>query len=74
MDTFTLIWWTHFEMLERKHMHSVFDMMNEHLKIWKQAKEFDYYPDIDAAMGCQLSIVLTQHPVLYSGNAMEGCP
>mmetsp|Transcript_19979 Transcript_19979/g.29446 ORF Transcript_19979/g.29446 Transcript_19979/m.29446 type:complete len:622 (+) Transcript_19979:190-2055(+) len=52
----------------------VFDMMNEHLEIWKHAKESDYYPDIDAAMGCPLSIVLTQYPVLYSGNAKEGYP
>lgn len=41
---------------------------------WKQARENDFFPTIESAVGCSGSVLLTQYPYIFSGNAKNGCP
>jgi hypothetical protein len=49
-----------------------FDMMQGNLDTWKDGKSHDFYPDVDAALGCPVSVFLTQFPLLHYGISKSG--
>jgi hypothetical protein len=51
-----------------------FAYMDKHVERWNEAKKHDFYPDVSAAVGAPLSVLLTQFPSLYLGFAREGYP
>lgn len=51
-----------------------FAMMDESIGHWNEAKQHDFYPTVEAAVGCPPSVFLTQYPYLFAGNAKNGAP
>lgn len=49
-----------------------FTMMDGNLDTWKEGKKHDFYLDLEAAVGCPLSVLWTQFPFLYHGVAKNG--
>ena len=41
---------------------------------WTKFKQHDFYPTIEEAVGCPGSVLLSQYPYLFWGNARNGCP
>lgn len=52
----------------------VIKMVEEATETRKSAKQMDFYPEPEAALGCDMSIYFAQYPQLYSGFAKNGCP
>ena len=50
------------------------EMIEQSMSSWAVFKEHDFYPTIEDAVGCTGSVLLTQYPYLFSGNAKNGCP
>lgn len=48
------------------------DMMAGNLDTWKEGKAHDFYPNLEAALGCPPSVLLTQLPLLQWGTAENG--
>lgn len=50
------------------------EMVEEAMPAWTHFKQHDFYPTIEQAVGVPGSVLLTQYPYLFSGNARNGCP
>jgi len=51
-----------------------FEMMSEHIDIWREASINNFYPDMANDIGLRMSDLLTQYPFLYMGNGRQGFP
>lgn len=49
-------------------------MIQESLEAFQHFKRHDFYPTIEEAVGCPGSVLMTQYPYFFSGNAKNGCP
>lgn len=56
------------------HLKDVWKHMDKHVAAWEAAAQHDFYPNVEAATGAPLSVLLTQFPSLYYGNSKEGYP
>lgn len=52
----------------------VFGLLDEAKEYFIKAKEHDFYPDLEQALGVSRSIFLSQYPAVFYGNAKNGCP
>lgn len=52
----------------------VIKMIEEATQTRDVAKKVDFYPEPEAALGCDMSTYFAQYPQLYSGFAKNGCP
>lgn len=50
------------------------EMIDASMSTFQRYKRHDFYPTIEQAVGCPGSVLLTQYPYLFSGNAKNGCP
>lgn len=56
------------------HVEKTFHYMDRHTSKWEEAAKCDFYPDSQKAVGAPMSVLLTQFPSLYFGNARAGYP
>lgn len=52
----------------------VFAMLDEAKDAFAVAKEKNFYPDLEEALGFSRSVFLSQYPAVFSGNAKNGLP
>ena len=52
----------------------VFELLDESRDHFAKAKEHDFYPDLEKALGFSRPVFLSQYPAVFCGNAKNGCP
>jgi hypothetical protein len=52
----------------------VFDLLDEAKEHYAKAREADFYPDLEKALGISRPVFLSQYPAVFCGNAKNGCP
>mmetsp|Transcript_32706 Transcript_32706/g.68793 ORF Transcript_32706/g.68793 Transcript_32706/m.68793 type:complete len:469 (-) Transcript_32706:1998-3404(-) len=52
----------------------VFELLDEAKEHYAVARENDFYPDLEKALGFSRPIFLSQYPAVFSGSAKNGCP
>lgn len=57
------------------HVDHVFQMMEEGVQAWRNARKHNFFPDPSEAIGgAPLRVLLTQYPALYYGYGKNGAP
>mmetsp|Transcript_14976 Transcript_14976/g.31756 ORF Transcript_14976/g.31756 Transcript_14976/m.31756 type:complete len:340 (+) Transcript_14976:244-1263(+) len=52
----------------------VFELLDEARPHYNAARENDFYPELEKALGFSRPVFLSQYPAVYCGNARNGCP
>ncbi|KAL7537694.1 hypothetical protein ACHAWF_005873 [Thalassiosira exigua] len=52
----------------------VFELLDQAKVHYAKAKEHDFYPDLEKALGVSRAVFLSQYPAVFCGNAKNGCP
>lgn len=52
----------------------VFELLDEAKDYFVKARENQFYPDLEQALGVSRSVFLSQYPAVFYGNAKNGCP
>ena len=52
----------------------VFELLDEAKEHFAKAKDHDFYPDLEKALGFSRPVFLSQYPAVFCGNAKNGCP
>ena len=52
----------------------VFGLLDEAREHYAAAREHDFYPDLERALGFSRAVFMSQYPAVFSGNAKNGCP
>ena len=52
----------------------VFELLDEAKKHYTNAKQNDFYPDLEQSLGVSRPVFLSQYPAVFAGNAKNGCP
>lgn len=53
---------------------AVFQLLDEARHHYEEAKQHDFYPNLEDSLGFSRAVFLSQYPEVYSGNARNGCP
>ena len=51
-----------------------FELLDEAKEHFAKARDNDFYPDLEQALGFQRPVFLSQYPAVFAGNAKNGCP